>query len=79
MIIPVKCFTCGNVLGDKYEYYCKEVRKRKIAARGANYVNEIMYFTTSEDGKTPEGTVLDEMGLTRMCCRRSILTHVDID
>ena len=32
MIIPVKCFTCGNVLADKYRYYLKE---RKLS-----YVNE---------------------------------------
>ena len=29
MIIPVKCFTCGKVLGDKYLYYLKTVRKKK--------------------------------------------------
>ena len=29
MIIPIKCFTCGNVLADKYEYYLREIRKRK--------------------------------------------------
>ena len=31
MIIPVKCFTCGKVLADKYQYYLREVRKKKIA------------------------------------------------
>ena len=30
MIIPVKCFTCGNVLANKYLYYVKEVRKIKF-------------------------------------------------
>ena len=30
MIIPVKCFTCGMVLADKYLYYVKEVRKIKL-------------------------------------------------
>ena len=25
MIIPVKCFTCGNVLANKYQYYVREV------------------------------------------------------
>ena len=30
MIIPIKCFTCGNVLANKYLYYVKEVRKMKI-------------------------------------------------
>ena len=29
MIIPIKCFTCGTLLADKYRYYCEEVRKRK--------------------------------------------------
>ena len=29
--------------------------------------------------KTPEGLVMDELNLTRMCCRRHMLTHVDID
>ena len=30
MIIPVKCFTCGKVLANKYRYYTKEVQKKKI-------------------------------------------------
>ena len=29
MIIPVKCFTCGKVIGNKYTFYLKEVRKAK--------------------------------------------------
>ena len=29
MIIPVKCFTCGNVIGDKYIYFINEVAKKK--------------------------------------------------
>ena len=24
MIIPIKCFTCGQVLADKYRYYLDE-------------------------------------------------------
>ena len=31
MIIPIKCFTCGNVLADKYLFYIKEVRKIKVS------------------------------------------------
>ena len=30
MIIPVKCFTCGHVLADKYRYFQDEVRRIKI-------------------------------------------------
>mgnify|MGYP003337744455 CR=1 FL=1 len=29
--------------------------------------------------KTPEGEVLDELNMKKMCCRRHFLTHVDIE
>ncbi len=54
-IIPVRCFTCGKVVGDKWGQY--------LAMMLAN--------------KT-EGEALDELGLRRYCCRRMILTHVDL-
>ena len=25
MIIPIKCFTCGKVIADKYNYFLKEL------------------------------------------------------
>jgi DNA-directed RNA polymerase subunit N (RpoN/RPB10) len=78
MIIPVKCFTCGTVLADKYRYYCEEVRKRKIA-KGFENINKVIYLTTEYSEKTAEGVVLDEIGLSNQCCRRHMLTHVDIE
>ena len=30
MIIPVKCFTCGTVLANKYEYFIEKVKQDKI-------------------------------------------------
>ena len=33
MIIPVKCFTCGTVIADKYRFYVEEVRKKKLAKK----------------------------------------------
>lgn len=78
MIIPVKCFTCGTVLADKYRYYCEEVRKRKIA-KGFENINKVIYLTTEYSEKTAEGVVLDEIGLFNQCCRRHMLTHVDIE
>ena len=76
MIIPIKCFTCGKVLADKYFYYLREVRKRKIKK---NITDTVIYLTKDNVDKTPEGKVLDELGLTKMCCRRHLLTHVDIE
>ena len=76
MIIPVKCFTCGKVLADKYRYYLAEVRKIKLS-RGLD-VDKVIYLTAEYIDKTPEGEVMDSLGLTKMCCRRHMLTHVDI-
>jgi DNA-directed RNA polymerase subunit N (RpoN/RPB10) len=76
MIIPVKCFTCGKVLADKYLYYQREVRKRKIAQELP--LDEVIYLTNKNIKKTPEGEVLDELRLDKICCRRHMLTHVDI-
>ena len=77
MIIPIKCFTCGKVIANKYRYYCEEVRKRKLA-RDMD-VEKVIYLTKEFRDKTPEGEVLDELNMNKMCCRRHFLTHVDID
>uniref|UniRef100_A0A6C0KXJ7 DNA-directed RNA polymerase subunit N n=1 Tax=viral metagenome TaxID=1070528 RepID=A0A6C0KXJ7_9ZZZZ len=77
MIIPIKCFTCGKVIANKYRYYCEEVRKRKLAKDMD--VDKVLYLTKEFRDKTPEGEVLDELNMIKMCCRRHFLTHVDID
>jgi len=76
MLIPVKCFTCGKVIGDKYNYYLREVIKRKEEAGGIP--QEIQYLDDKSIDKTIEGTLLDELRLRDMCCRRHFLTHVNI-
>ena len=77
MIIPIKCFTCGTVIADKYRYYLEEVRKRKMTRD--LHIEKVIYLTPEYSEKTPEGEVLDELNLTKMCCRRHMLTHVDIE
>ncbi len=77
MLIPVKCFTCGKVLGDKYRYYVREVEKLKLD-KDLN-VNKVIYLDKTNLDKTPEGIVLDSLELTKYCCRRHMLTHVDIE
>jgi DNA-directed RNA polymerase subunit N (RpoN/RPB10) len=76
MIIPVKCFTCGNVLADKYLYYQNKVRETKLKKK--QDLNDVVYLTESNTEKTIEGKVLDQLELNKMCCRRHMLTHVDI-
>jgi DNA-directed RNA polymerase subunit N len=77
MIIPVKCFTCGMVLADKYRFYQFEVRRIKMS-QGLK-VDKVVYLTKDKIEKTPEGMVLDDLGLHNVCCRRHMLTHVDIE
>ena len=77
MIIPIKCFTCGKLLADKYLYYQSEVRKIKLSKNIDE--EKVVYLDENNLKKTPEGTVLDKIKLTKMCCRRHMLTHVDIE
>jgi len=53
--VPVRCFTCGGLIGDKWEEFRSRV-----------------------DGGEDAGKVLDSLGVTRYCCRRMLLSHLDI-
>ena len=55
MIVPVRCFSCGKVVGDFWEEFEKRSQKGE-----------------------PAGKVLDSLGVERYCCRRMLLSHVDL-
>jgi DNA-directed RNA polymerase subunit N len=55
MLIPVRCFTCGSLIGDKYEEFVKRVK----------------------EGEDP-GKALDKIGVKRYCCRRILLSNVNV-
>lgn len=55
MMVPIRCFSCGALIGDKWEEF-----KRRVEA-----------------GEDP-GKVLDDMGVRRYCCRRMLLSHVEL-
>ena len=42
-------------------------------------IDKVIYLTKKYSEKTPEGEVLDELFLKKMCCRRHMLTHVNIE
>lgn len=73
MIIPILCFTCGKPLADKYDYYVAEVNKLMATNASANANEKTPHF---DDLKT--GPILDKLGLKRYCCRRHMLTTVDM-
>lgn len=55
MIIPVRCFSCGFLVGDKWEDFARRVKEGEDA-----------------------GKVLDSLGVKRYCCRRMLLSHVEV-
>ncbi len=66
VIIPVRCFSCGKVISDVYGQY----KERKLA-----------YDEAVKNGEKPKETpkeILDDLGIDRYCCRRMILTHIDL-
>jgi DNA-directed RNA polymerase I, II, and III subunit RPABC5 len=70
------------VIANKYRYYVEQVRKKKLAKRGNGEsidIDKVLYLTKEFNDKTPEGEVLDELNMKKMCCRRHFLTHVDIE
>ena len=55
MIIPVRCFTCGKVIGNKWQRYLELLNEKK-----------------------PMEEIFKDLGLNRYCCRRMIISHVDL-
>ncbi|MHA2502630.1 MAG: DNA-directed RNA polymerase subunit N [Candidatus Kariarchaeaceae archaeon] len=55
MLTPVRCFSCGQIVADKFEPFVE---------RTAN----------GEDPKV----VLDDLGLFKYCCRRMIVSQIDL-
>jgi DNA-directed RNA polymerase subunit N len=54
MIIPIRCFSCGGLIADKYEA-----------------------FDARKDKEEPK-KILDSLGVKRYCCRRMILSQMDL-
>ena len=54
MIFPIRCFTCGKVIGNMYNDYQHLIEK----------------LTPLE--------ALDRLNVSKYCCRRMFLSHVNI-
>lgn len=72
MIIPVRCFTCGKVIADKVDFYNKEAAKLKME----NKINKDPKYKNFDNIHTKE--ILDNLGLTRYCCRRNLISNIDL-
>jgi len=71
--IVVKCYTCNLPLAGKWKEFLRLIKEyRREEGRAPD--SELMYLTT-ETKVTAEGRALNDLGLTRECCRRHLLTH----
>jgi len=77
MLIPIRCYTCSKLLANKYEYYENELLRKKLAM---NTTEDplIININAIDIKKTIAGEILDELGLIRICCRKVMLTSINI-
>lgn len=70
---PICCVTCSMPIMGKWRTYLRSVKAyRKQDGRPEN--DELLYLTSTTK-VTAEGRAMDDLGLTRECCRRHFLTH----
>lgn len=69
MIIPIRCFTCGKLIADKWTEYETKVNKLKEENPDINSLD-------SDNECIKE--IFDELELNRYCCKRMFLSHVDL-
>lgn len=82
MIFPVRCFSCSKVIGNCWTKYLElveeEIKKEEESGQISTQVLNKYYAELNDKLKTPQSKALDQLQMTRYCCRRHFLTHVDI-
>ena len=82
MVITIKCYTCGKILADKYLYYQKELKRKELAfkadEKNKNKDPSMINISVDDVKMAPAGEVMDELGLDRICCRKVMMTSIDI-
>lgn len=73
MIFPIRCISCNSVIAGKYLAYLDKVKENRKKTGKTE-----MEYLSATTVKTAEGNALDELKITRPCCRRHFLTHVDL-
>ena len=84
MLIPVRCYTCGEILSDKWMPYISAVQNDKNKMNETidpeKDLLELKYLDVKDPNpeKSIEGKILDELELHKYCCRRMMLGNVHI-
>ena len=78
MIIPIRCFTCNKVIAHLWDDYLDKIQLAYLNEDIANNKKNRFVNIETLENKTVEGKILDSMKLHRYCCRRMLLSHVDL-
>ena len=78
MIIPIRCFTCNNMIAHLWEAYLNEIQQKKVDEITDNLRKTRFVDTEQLENKTIEGKIMDKLNLNRYCCRRMFLSCVDL-
>ena len=87
MIIPVRCFTCGRVLADKWDAYVRIVeevtqqQKAQSSSAGGGAPAEeggAPRAPPLQPQQTPQAVALERLGIRQLCCRTVMLSTVDM-
>lgn len=65
MIIPIRCFSCNNIIADKFLKYEKLINEKK---KDKNF----------DEQTTDNQDIFRKLKLKRYCCRRMLLTNVEL-
>ena len=68
MLIPVRCFSCGKVIGNKYLEYQKLLSEK----------NKKECYKDDQDDRIDNQEIFKKLKLKKYCCRRMLLTHVSL-
>jgi len=89
MILPIRCFTCNNKIANKWNLYNELLNEKRSKLKEGEKEEQILTTTIIENIKKsqPEtenktksliGQTLDDIGLTRYCCRRHFIGHIEL-
>lgn len=76
MLIPIRCFSCGKVIANKWSAYERRLREM----RSVDDENAVTELTCARDvpSRATAGQILDQLTITKLCCRRHFLATVDL-
>lgn len=77
MIIPIRCFTCNQVIANKWNDYQKKTQEQYLKEDITNNIKKRFIDVNNLD-KNIEGKILDELKIHKYCCRRMLMSHVDM-